>query len=134
MLYLAAYTWLLRVPSEGLPLTSGLDPEAALPVGQHSCAGAAEGELVVRVARRKNKPHGSVLRRACSCAGAAWRCPVHVLGEWLQSLPCGSQPFLLLRADVAREGLRRRLGVSGFSDATAFNLHDFRRGHAHDLA
>ena len=134
MLYIAAYSLMLRVPSEGLPMTSGPDPEAVLPDGQHSCAGVAKGEFILRLARRKNKLHGSILRRACSCAGAAWRCPVHTLGEWLQSLPCGSQPFLCVRADVARAELRRRLAALGFSDSAAFNLHDFRRGHAHDLA
>ena len=134
MLYVAAYTMLLRVPSEGLPMTTGASPETLLPAGLHSCAGVVDGELVVRLAKRKNKGHGSVLRRACTCELAAWRCPVHVLGAWLQALPCGSRPFVHMRADAARAALRARLASLGLADAAAYNLHDFRRGAAHDLA
>ena len=39
-----------------------------------------------------------------------------------------------MRADAARAALRARLASLGLADAAAYNLHDFRRGHAHDLA
>jgi hypothetical protein len=115
-------------------MTVGSNPEAPLADGVHSCVAVIGNELVLKLARRKNKIHGSTLRRACSCPASRWMCPVHVLGEWLSTREIGSQPFLHLRADVARSALRRRLGWLGVKEASAYSLHDFRRGHAHDLA
>ena len=132
MLFLCAYTFLLRVPSEGLALTTGADPTAPL-VGRHSCIATVGGVLVLRLAKRKNRPHGSTLRRACTCPNARWLCPVHVLGEWLGRLPIGSQPFTCYSAGTARSTLRDYLGQLAIAEAMAHSLHDFRRGHARDL-
>ena len=59
---------------------------------------------------------------------------MHVLGAWLQALPCGSPPFMHMRPDTARSAFRGRLAALGYADSATFNLHDFRRGAAHDLA
>lgn len=67
MLYLTSYIFLLRVPSERFPLTTGESPEAALVDGAHSCTGIVNGDLVLTLAKRKNCSHGSTLRRACLC-------------------------------------------------------------------
>ena len=37
LLYLAGYTFMLRIASEGFPITVGANPLAPLPDGQHSC-------------------------------------------------------------------------------------------------
>jgi hypothetical protein len=134
MLYLTAYMFLLRVPSEGLPLTTGGNPEEVLGDGAHSCSGVINDELVLRLAKRKNRVHGSTLRRACLCSTKQWLCPVHVLGTWLAAMPQGSRPFIHINAQAARQGLRKRLLHLGIADAAAYSLRDFRRGHAHDLA
>ena len=134
MLYLAAYLFLLRVPSEGLGITVGVNPEGPLDADAHSCVAVVGNSLVLKLARRKNKAHGSTLRRACACPASRWMCPVHTLGEWLGSQAAGTKPFAHLRADVARRQLRERLTWSGVKDAPAYSLHDFRRGHAMDLA
>ena len=59
-LYLLAYAFLLRLPSEALPVTAGKSsgPNALYREG---------GELVLELARRKNKPAGSRLVRSCWC-------------------------------------------------------------------
>jgi hypothetical protein len=135
MLYLAAYTFMLRVPSEGLPMTVGGDPLLPLAAGVHSAVAVVDGELVLRLARRKNKQHGSVLRRACCCGHSnKWLCPVHTLGRWLSLQPPGARPFAGLRADTARQALKQRLGRASVEEASSYVLHDFRRGHAMDIA
>ena len=60
MLYLLAYAFLLRLPSEALPAAVGRGG------GQSSLY--REGDnLVLELKRRKNKPCGSKLVRSCWC-------------------------------------------------------------------
>ena len=133
MLYLASYLFMLRVPSEGLPMTVGSDTAAPLG-GAHSCVAVVGRQLVLKLARRKNRPRGSTLKRGCSCPQSSWMCPVHVLGDWLAAQPCGTAPFAAISAARARALLREHLASMGIADAQAHSLHDFRRGHARDLA
>ena len=55
MLYLASYTFLLRVPSEGLPMTTGGNPMEAPCAGAHSSVAVVNDELVLRLAKRKTR-------------------------------------------------------------------------------
>ena len=89
---------------------------------------------MLRLARRKNRMRGSLLRRGCTCPTNEWMCPVHELGAWLRQQGPGALPFRHLRADVAPSALRSRLEVLDVADAGSYSLHDFRRGHAQDLA
>ena len=132
MLFLMAYIFLLRVPSEGLPATCGNCPDAPLQ-GRHSAVGVVGCELVLTLAKRKNRPHGATLRRSCLCPGGRPICPVHVLAPWLGSSPDGAQPFVHLSAAKATAGLRDLLTSLGVPDAHEYRLHDFRHGHARDL-
>ena len=77
LLFLLAYVFLLRLPSEALPvrLTSGgahVEGQAVLEV--------REGSLELRLWRRKNRPEGSTLTRGCWCRESRATCPLHVLG------------------------------------------------------
>ena len=135
MLFLLSYAFLLRVPSEALPVQVGSVGGAGepLPPGRHSCVGLRGGDLVLHLARRKNKPHGSTLVRSCWCAQCKVTCPVHVLGPWLASWPGGHRPFAHVSARAARVCLRRQLSALGVACAESYWLHDFRRGHTQDL-
>jgi len=142
LFYLFCYTFLLRARSEGLPVEVGTEgekakkPDQLYHEGKHSCLRILDRELVLCVARRKNKPHGSTLKGGCWCGRNALStslCPVHVLGKEIGRLPPGSRPFAQLYADVTLRELRRRLSVLGVADAESYVLHDFRRGHAEDL-
>jgi hypothetical protein len=135
MLYLAAYVFLLRVPSELLPAVVGADGDALSPLaaGVHSCLAVCGNELVLRLAKRKNKLHGTVLRRGCWCDTRRQMCPVHVLGAWVQRCTPGVMPFAAHSADWARKDLRCRLLELGVEGASGYWLHDFRRGHAQDM-
>ena len=105
-LYLLAYSFMLRVPSEGLPVVVGArgTTEAPLLPGVQSCSPlSVDGShLLLRLARRKSKECGSLLNRYCSCAQSEATCPVHVLGSFIALLPVGSRPF----SNISR----RRLG------------------------
>jgi hypothetical protein len=136
MLYRTAYAFLLRVRSEGLPIVSGAVGNADSPLlpGTHSCWSMVGKSLVLKLRRRKNKPHGSVLRRPCSCKFVlACNCPVHGIGPWLKTLEPGSTPFAHISGAYALAELRRRLTLLGIPDAEKYVLQDFRKGHADDI-
>ena len=65
---LLSSVFLLRVQSEGIHLQKGRVSElASLPNGRHSAMCIDGNTLHIRLARRKNRPTGSWLRRDCSC-------------------------------------------------------------------
>jgi hypothetical protein len=57
MFYIAAYTFMLRVRSEGVPLCTGSvgSTERQLPAKQHSALVTWQGQCVLRLARKMNK-------------------------------------------------------------------------------
>ena len=67
LLFLFAYTFLLRVPSEALPAVVG---GTGTEEGSNAVLVAGEGTLTLHLKRRKNKPEGSCLMRKCCCAKA----------------------------------------------------------------
>ena len=127
MLCLFSYVFLLRVPSEALPVV-------------RCCQGSGEGEqsrlwldgdeLCLRLLRRKNKYKGSVLRRKCHCAACPATCPIHVLWRFFGQLPVGSKPFADITASSALSRLRALLEKLKVPDVSTFNTKAFRRGHA----
>jgi hypothetical protein len=136
-LYLLAYRFMLRVPSEGLPVVVGACGAAEAPLlpGVHSClALSVDGSrLSLRLARRKNKECGSLLIRHCSCAQSEATCPVHVLGSFVASLPVGSCPFASISRRRLGDDLRLHLSLIGVDDVAEYSSKAFRRGHAQDL-
>ena len=130
MLYLASYVFLLRVPSEGLPMVAGgvgVDP------GEHSVISVESDCIILNLASRKNKPLGSVLKRQCWCKSCKLTCPVHVLGAFVKKLPAGTKLFDGFTLTSLLCTLRQRLATLGVNDASLYRTHDFRRGHAKDL-
>ena len=140
-LYLVAYVFLLRGPSEGIPLVIGRDGEAEqlLAPGAHSCLSFVGDDvaptLVLRLARRKNNAHGWVSRANCWCgksAAATACCPIHELGMTI-ARQAGETPFLHISAGAALATLRRHLTALEVEGAESYRLHDFRRGHTRDI-
>lgn len=126
LLFLLAYAFLLRLPSEALPVVTGLV------TGQASLF--REGEtLVLVLRRRKNKPGGSRLVRTCWCSESTATCPVHVIGPVLDQLAPGMPLFNEISAASALHVLREMLTLLGVDQAMAYRTHDLRRGHALDL-
>ena len=131
MAFLTSYVFLLRMPSEGLPLcvATGLAEDLTL----QSVATVTADALSLRLRRRKNKEGGSVLVRKCWCKQCKLTCPVHVLGLYFVACGAGSQPFAFFHARSALGILRSWLKVMGVKDASFYRTHDFRRGHARDM-
>ena len=133
MLFLTAYVFLLRVPSECLPIVK-VDgpPQAGLELGQ-STLWLDGNRLVLRLKCRKNKPQGSELWRECWCKSCKETCPIHVLGEYFKSLPCSAAPFAATSPGQALGLLRDMLFELKVPEAVHYRTHDLRRGHAEDL-
>lgn len=133
-LFVLAYAFLLRLPSEALPAVAGRDrdvPEASAILSKTS--GDAGVELVLTLRRRKNKLGGSRLVRGCWCSKSPTVCPVHVLGPIVDATPEGQPLFPGLTARTAMCSLRAILKALKVKDSHAYGTHDFRRGHALDL-
>ena len=134
VLFLISYVFMLRLPSEALPMVRGSD--GLSDHGQNQSTIFMDGdELCLKLRKRKNKPWGSLLRRGCWCASSpSALCPVHVVWErFLVNLNVGVAPFALITAAQARTRLKSYLLALGVADASRFRCHDLRRGHADDL-
>ena len=129
-LFLLAYAYLLRVPSEALPVITGR--KGNLPDAQ-AVLYKDNQELVLTLKRRKNKPFGSVLTRRCWCGTSPQACPVHVFGKLVDSLPPGTRLFKGVTPGRALAMLRFILEQIGTPRARLYRTHDLRRGHALDL-
>ena len=132
MLWLLSYTFLLRVPSEALHVCKGCPSDAALS-NKQTLIWLEDGELCIRILRRKNRPKGSgVLTRKCCCRGDIMDvCPVHTLWKrFFCHLPDGAEPWSSTSSKFALARLRQLLHRLGIKDADLYGTHDFRRGHA----
>ena len=127
MLCLLSYLFLLRVPSEALPVVRCcMDSNA----GEQSRIWLDGDELCLQLKRRKNKLMGSLLRRKCHCAASPATCPIHVLWRFFGRLPVGSRPFGDITASGALSRLRCLLVKIDIKEVDKFNTKAFRRGHA----
>lgn len=132
MAFLMSYVFLLRLPSECLPVCTAADPAND---SKHKAVVAVHSDrITLRLSRRKNKEGGSFLTRKCWCATCKATCPVHALGKFFASLEPGCSPFSSLSAYKALTGLRIQLQNAGVPEALKYRTHDLRRGHAKDLA
>ena len=130
MLFLAAYVFMLRLPSEGLPMTGG---GIGCGHGLHSVVLLEGDEVCLRLASRKNLPSGSVIRRVCWCRSCPATCPVHTLWHYFKELGVGAQPFAGFSKGFALKSLRNFLHRLAIPNPAMYRTHDFRRGHAQDL-
>lgn len=123
-LFLLSYAFLLRVPSEAIPVQAW--------AGRCSLE-VTDDRLTLRLHRRKNKPEGSVLTRTCWCRESPATCPLHKLGPVVRALRSGAFVFPDVTSDKARRALKYLLIRVGVEDAGEYRLHDLRRGHGKDL-
>ena len=125
VLFLFAYAFLLRLPSEALPVTAGK--------GSGPCALYREGDkMILELERRKNVPTGSKLVRGCWCKESPATCPLHILDPLVASCAFGQRVFDVSPAS-ALGVLREVLSEMGIDQAENYRTHDLRRGHAQDL-
>eukprot|EP00973_Karenia_brevis_P079919 11089638-Karenia_brevis.AAC.1 len=114
------------MPSEAIP---------ACHMSGSSNLSLVNDQVVLKLARRKNKPQGSTLTRGCLCAGrkCCLLCPVHVLGTYVKRVSAGSRIFPTATPARALAVLRMMLQKLGVQDSECYRTHDLRRGHAKDL-
>ena len=107
---LAPLSWefLLRVQSEGVPLGKGGPWDAdCLDSSRHSAVWVSYGMVYMRLQRRKYRPHGSLMKRACSCQRMTNNyCIVHRVGAWLYEQRYGTQLFAFTAAQFKAEVVR----------------------------
>ena len=133
MLFLATYVFLLRLPSEALPMARVGVGYVHGQVRQQSVLSLEDGRLCLRLARRKNLPSGSKMYRECWCDKHPETCPVHVLWKFFAALEPGARPFMHISASKALMRLRAFMGRLGEADACKYRTHDLRRGHTRDM-
>ena len=123
-----SYAFLLRVPSEGLPVAAHGSTNARLPVF------SIRGDTAqLYLPKRKNRSSPSTLYRKCWCKKCPMTCPVHIVGKYFMKLKWGTQPFQRMRPDTVMRDLRRLLMQLHVPEAVEYRTHDLRRGHAEDL-
>jgi len=134
MLYCMAYAFLLRVPSEGLPVSIGALEGDRSAEGRPRAALFRQGDaIVLELSRRKNRPFGSTLKRECWCSRCEDTCPVHQLSKWIADKSLRSLPFESFTSSGVNVVLRHWLRSLGVENANEYSSKCFRRGHAQDL-
>ena len=131
LLYALAYTFLLRVPSEALPMVVG---KSGQPCSEKSVLYLENDDtLVLELSSRKNKPQGSKLIRKCCCVKHPASCAVHLMKPLLDNAVLGTPIFRGITAADSVKTLRQLLFAVQIKDAGLYRPHDLRRGHAEDL-
>ena len=128
MLCLAGYTFLLRVPSEGIPIAAHEFQGAGAPVFRIHA-----DTVELWLPKRKNRMHPVSILRKCWCKTDAATCPVHVLGAYFKELSESAQPFIGMSQGSVLDGIRRMLAAMAVPSAALYRTHDLRRGHAEDM-
>ena len=131
LLFLLAYSFLLRVPSEALPMVVGklgaqCESKSVLYLGD-------ENTLALELKARRNKPQGSKLIRKCCCSKHPKSCALCLIKPLLQKAELGTSMFPGISPGKAVQRLRQLLFAIDVKDAGAYRPHDLRRGHAEDL-
>ena len=129
MLFLLAYSFLSRLPSEALPVVAGrgtaLDAQSVL--------WKTDTEIILDLRVRKNTNGRCRITRSCLCSEAAVTCPFHVLGPLVDACPEGQSLFPGMNRASVLCALRCLLEKVGVEKAGCYGTHDLRRGHALDL-
>ena len=86
-----------------------------------------------KLRRRKNKPGGSLLKRACWCHQCACICPVHVLWLFCLRLDVGQAAFPGVSAGPALRQMRDVLHMLGVENYSRYRCQDLPRGHDMDM-
>ena len=89
-MFQCTYIFLLRLPSECLPITVG---SGSAPLGKAHSLTVYEDSIELFLPHRKNRESESRLTRKCWCASCKLTCPVHSLGAWVKQQVNGCRPF-----------------------------------------
>ena len=90
LLFLFSYSFLLRTPSEALPVRVGKDGGE---IDSNAVLFKDGDQLVLILRRRKNKPQGSRLVRKCTCHRSKTSCVYHEIGALVDAAADGDSLF-----------------------------------------
>ena len=130
-LYVLAYWFLGRVPSECLALRLGASETKAPRDRKLLVVGNSSVRILYN--RRKNQDYRSAETRTCKCHIERFLCPVHVLIAYTRRLQHGDLVFPNLTPSAVNAVLRRRAAEIGIDHPHKVTSKAFRRGHSHDL-
>ena len=133
MLFLTAHVLLLRLPPEALPIYAARASDPPKAGELKSCPRFDDNSFSLTLLWRENRASPITMSRTCWCARCTATCPGHTLGKFCAEVESG-QPFAHLRPDEVLTALRATLQELGVSQHQAYRTHDFRRGHAQDMA
>ena len=131
-LFLVAWQFLLRVPSEGIPLQYGDRSELhILPDGRRSALTVdAQFCAHLRLRHRKHRPQGSLLSRPCCCNGErSVLCVGHRLGERSKACSSGDSVVTRSRHDCLKL-FHNSLNLLGVLGPERYTWKAFRAGKA----
>ena len=115
--------FLLRVPSEGIPLQWD---------GEHSKVEVTGTRALITLTRRKNREYPSVLERSCCCQSSSPDvCGVHWLHKRKELGGKGRLFHCSVKAFVSQ--VQRYAQIAGIVNAEHISTHAFRRGMAQDI-
>ena len=137
ILYPVAYHYMLRVPSELLPMRIATRPSAGSPRDWHSFVEYGNKSVTLHLGTRKNHQDApSRLHRQCFCKDtidkACGVCALMKLRDQARPDSWDLRPFREHQA-LALARLRRRCEALGIAAASPIGFHAFRRGRASDL-
>ena len=119
-----ARAFMLRVPSEGIPLAWQR---------AHSNVVLTEGSATITLARRKNARHPTKMTRKCCCQSTGRElCAVHWLHDLRSRISSGDRLFHFTPSYFNRKVKEYALTL-GFEGAARASSHGFRRGMAQDI-
>ena len=119
-----ARLFLLRVPSEGLPLQWS---------GEHSQITLTETVAKIQLAKRKNSRGPVLLTRKCCCATSGRRlCAVHWLHIMKKDATDDGKVFQVTKNEFGRK-IKLYAQRAGVPEASRVGTHAFRRGMAQDI-
>jgi hypothetical protein len=134
ILYVLAYVFMMRVPSELIPLRNGgVGLTGVAETTFLSTIQRNDSEVRIVLKRRKNAQKGDIVRRDCSCHLVKQLCPVHVVVPMLMAYGSGCRIFEGFTPAAATRMLRKHLVALKVVGAMTYTLHSFRRGAAQDV-
>ena len=140
-----SFLFLLRLPSEALPLFRALPEERLLsddPMSNKATIGLrdfnGEQRLVLRLTRRKNTRHGLIAMRPCFCGKNKLLpqhcCPIHIFWVNVMATTKPGEPlFPSLQGKNINRIPRATLKNIGTPDAEKYSTHCLRRGAANAI-
>ena len=130
------WEFLLRMQSEAMVIYIGQESDSyQLPAGRDNGLWIdPDGQLALRLRRRKNRREGCTMRRACRCSQVGREfCAVHIFKDYFKNRDVGDLVAQMTPTEYTRS-VKRTLQKLNIPNYDKFTLKAFRAGRATELA